>query len=265
MRLDVFSSVYLEQEKVRGEIMWKNFAVAAANILVSSIPLFATWDPIIGLCYCGIAILLLALLSWNIVGDYIVILFILHAREIPPNALITPSLQRYLRYLSNHELKNKRTPSLYYANSKIPYYIPVSARNAVISLALENRLQLVGERLLIKGVPKDSYIPKTIISRKTALLSLASYAIVIWIMELWAIFFAVAVKAIMALVMLIASGALFGSVSEMVNTASLGSSIGSIILKINEIASYIQDKLVDFVMKITCINSYRIIEESSQV
>ena len=69
----------------------------------------------------------------------------------------------------------------------------------------------------------------------------------------------------MALVMLIASGALFGSASEMVNAASLGSAIGSIILKINEIASYIQDKLVDFVMKITCIKSYRIIEESSQV
>ena len=131
--------------------MWKNYAVAATNILVSSIPLFATWDPIVGLCYCGIVILLLALLSWNIVGDYIVILFILHAREVSPNALITPSLQQYLRSLSNHELKNQRTPSLYYANSKVPYYIPVSAKNAVVSLALENRLQLDGERLLIKG------------------------------------------------------------------------------------------------------------------
>ena len=224
--------------------MWKNYAVAATNILVSSIPLFATWDPIVGLCYCGIVILLLALLSWNIVGDYIVILFILHAREVSPNALITPSLQQYLRSLSNHELKNQRTPSLYYANSKVPYYIPVSAKNAVVSLALENRLQLDGERLLIKGVAEGCLHSKTIISRKAALLSLASYAIVIRIMELWAVFFAVAVKAIMALVMLIASGALFGSASEMVNAASLGSAIGSIILKINEIASYIQDKLV---------------------
>ena len=103
------------------------------------------------------------------------------------------------------------------------------------------------------------------ISRKVALLSLASYAIVIRIMELWAIFFAVAVKAIMALVMLITSGALFGSAREMVNAASFGSAIGRIILKINDVASYIQDKLIDFAMKITCSNSYRIIEESSQV
>lgn len=246
-------------------MVWKNYAVAAVNILVSSLPLFATWDPIVGICYCGIAVLLLALLSWNIVGDFIVVLFILHAKEVPSNALIAPSLQRYLRYLLNHELKNQRAPSLYYADSKIPYYMPVSARSAVVSLALEDRLQRNGERLLIQGVPKDAYVPKIMISRKVALLSLASYAIVIRIMELWAIFFAVAVKAIMALVMPITSGALFGSAREMVNAASFGSAIGRIILKINDVASYIQDKLIDFAMKITCSNSYRIIEESSQV
>ena len=76
---------------------------------------------------------------------------------------------------------------------------------------------------------------------------------------------AVAAKAIMALVMLITSGALFGSVSEMVNAASFGSAIGSIILQINNVPSYIQDKLIDFAMKITCSNSYKIIEESSKV
>ena len=69
----------------------------------------------------------------------------------------------------------------------------------------------------------------------------------------------------MALVMLITSGALFGSVSEMVNAASFGSAIGSIILQINNVPSYIQDKLIDFAMKITCSNSYKIIEESSKV
>lgn len=245
--------------------MWRNYGLAAVNVLVSSLPIFATWDPIVGICYCGIVGLLLVLLSWNVVGDFIVVMFILHAREVPSNALIAPSLQRYLRHLSNHDLKNQRTPSLYYADSKIPYYMPISARNAVVSLALEDRLQRDGERLLIKGVPKDAYIPKIMVSRKVALLSLASYTIVIRIMEFWVIFFAVAVKAIMALAMLIASGALFGSASEMVNAASFGSAIGSIILKINDIANYIQDKLIDFAMKITCSNSYRIIEESSQV
>lgn len=186
-------------------------------------------------------------------------------KKVPQNALIMPSLQRYVRYLSNHELKNQRIPSLYYVDSKIPYYIPVSVRNAVVSLALENRLTQDGERLLIKGVSKDAYIPKVIISRKAALLSLAGYAIVIRIMELWAIFFAVAVKAIMALAMLIASGALFGNIEDIKNAFSFGFSLGSVMLKINEIAGYIQDKLIDLVMKITCSNSYRIIEESNQI
>ena len=203
-------------------MVWKNYAVAAVNILVSSLPLFATWDPIVGICYCGATVLLLALLSWNMVGDFVVVLFILHAKEVPSNALIAPSLQRYLRYLLNHELKNQRAPSLYYADSKIPYYMPVSARSAVVSLALEDRLQRDGERLLIQGVPKDAYVPKIMISRKAALLSLASYAIVIRIMELWAIFFFFFFKAIMALVMLITSGALFGSARDMVNAAFFG-------------------------------------------
>ena len=37
-------------------------------------------------------VLLLALLSWNMVGDFIVVLFILHAKEVPSNALIASSL-----------------------------------------------------------------------------------------------------------------------------------------------------------------------------
>ena len=245
--------------------MWKNYAVAAANILISSLPFFVTWEPVVGLCYCGIAVLLLVLLSWNMAGDYIVILFILHARRVPPDALIAPSLQQYLRYLSNHELKNRRAPCLYYADSKVPYYIPVSKKRAVVSLALEDRLLSDGEKLLIQGVPKNAYVSRIIISRKAALLSLAGYAVVIRIMELWAIFFAVAVKAIMAFAMLIASGALFGSAGEMANAASFGSALGSIVLKINEIASHIQDKLIDLAMKITCSNSYKAIEEASRV
>ena len=247
--------------------MWKNYAVAAINILVSSLLLFAMWDSVVGLCYCGIVILLLALLSWNIAGDTIVILFILHAnaKEVPPNAQIVPCLQRYFRYLSNHALKNRCTPSPYYANSKNPYYIPVSVKNVVVSLALERRLQTDGEKLLIRGVPKDTYCTKTIISRKAALLSLASYAIAIRIMELCAILFAVAIKAIKALVMLITSGALFGGVREMGEAVSVGTAIGSIILKINEKVSYIQDKAIDLAMKITSSYSYRIIEESSQL
>lgn len=244
--------------------MWRNYGLAAANILVSSLPILATWDPIVGICYCGISVLLLALLSWNVVGDFVAILFILRAKKLPSDAVIAPILKRYIHSLKNGEQQQRET-ALYYADSKIPYYMPVSTRNAVVSLALEDRLKQNGEQLLVEGVPKDAYTPKVIVSRKAALLSIASYAVVIRIMELWAIFFAVAVKAIMALVMLITSGALFGSASEMVNAASFGSAIGSIILKINNVASYIQDKLIDFAMKITCSNSYRIIEESSKV
>lgn len=245
--------------------MWRNYMVAAANILVSSFPLFMTWDPIVGICYCGISVLLLALLSWNAVGVFIVVQFILHAEKVPPNAVIAPILSRYVRHLMGKELKNQREPSLYYVDSKIPYYMPVSVRNAVVSLALEDRLERDGEGVLIRGMPKDAYVPKIIISRKAALLSLACYAVVIRIMEVWAILFAVTIRAIMALVMLIVSGALFGSAREMANAASFGSAIGRVIIKINDIAGCIQDKLVDFAMKITYANSYKFIEKFNQV
>ncbi len=118
--------------------------------------------------------------------------------------------------------------------------------------------------MLLRSVPEDVYTSKLMFSRKVLLLSLVCYAVVIRIMELWAIFFAVAVKAVFSLAILIATGALFGSSREMSNAVSLGSFIGSVALKINDIANYIQDKIINWIMKETFLSSFQMIEESGR-
>lgn len=106
------------------------------------------------------------------------------------------------------------------------------------------------------------YDIKLMISRNVLLLSLISYTIVIRFMELWAIIFAVTVKLIFSLVMLIVTGALFGSVREMADAISLGSLIGTVALKINDIANYIQDKIIEVAMKWVFTYSFQFVEES---
>ena len=56
--------------------MWKNYGLAAVNVLISSLPLLATWDPIVAAYYWLFLIALFALCSWNVVGDLIVTLVI---------------------------------------------------------------------------------------------------------------------------------------------------------------------------------------------
>ena len=45
--------------------MWKNYGLAAVNVLISSLPLLATWDPIVAAYYWLFLIALFALFSWN--------------------------------------------------------------------------------------------------------------------------------------------------------------------------------------------------------
>ena len=244
--------------------MWKNYVFAAINVMVSSLPIWVTWDPVVGTCYCGGAILLLLLLSWNTLGTFLAVHFVFRAKPLPQDATIAPAMNQYLHTVIGKGLMEERGSTIYYTGSEIPYCIPVNKCNIVISLALEERLQRDGVNLLLQGVPEDVYDTKLMISRNALLLSLISYAIVIRFMEFWVVIFAVAIKLIFSLAMLIVTGALFGSGREMVNAISLGSLIGTVALKINDIANYIQDKIIELVMKWTLTNSFQFVEESGR-
>lgn len=89
--------------------------------------------------------------------------------------------------------------------------------------------------------------------------------IAIRFMEFWTIIFAIAAKLIMAVVMLIVSGALYGSINDAINAVSFGCSIGSLIMKINNVANYVQDKVINFIMVITFSSILQTVEDSNMI
>lgn len=245
--------------------MLKNYCLAATNLLIASLPILLTWDPIICLYYLGIWVFLLSLLCWNIIGDTVVVLFVIRAHPLPQDAVITPKLNRYIEAMAKKGLLRPKNISLYYTDSDIPYCIPLSKKRIIISFALAKLLERKDESLLYTGVPRQAYDAKVIISRKVLLLSLVNYTVVIRIMELWAIVFALVVKLIIILAVMIATGAFFGNSRDVGNAFSAGSFIGDIVLKINKVVNFLQDKIIKFVMDWTLKNSFQLFEESESI
>ena len=219
-----------------------------------------TWsDPIMIFGYLGFALLFLALTLWNPVGDYIAILFALRADPLPANALIAPAVQNYLSAAGNQGLLSDLKCKVFYTQSTVPYLLPLGKNRIVLSLGLEDWL-LQNPDSLFRAVPREAYEPKLILSRKALLISVVCYIAVIRFMELWAIFFAVAIKAITALAMMIATGAFFEGVREMVNATLWGFALGIIIMKINEWVNYVQDKFVNWIMDSLMKSSVQMLE-----
>lgn len=87
------------------------------------------------------------------------------------------------------------------------------------------------------------------------LLSIVGYTIILRFIELWTIFFAFAVRAILVLVMVIATGSIFESAKDIGNAISFGSFLGNMVLKINNIINSLQDKIIELIMMFTIENS----------
>lgn len=242
--------------------MWKNYGLAAVNVLISSLPLLATWDPIVAAYYWLFLIALFALFSWNVVGDLIVTLVIFHSKPLPFNAAIFSVIEEYFYNINKTAQAQKSHPVIYYTDSQTPYFIPISTKVFVVSLALKDMLERAGAGLLSQRIPKETYEPELLISQKVLLLSLISYTIVLRVMEFWAIFFAAAIKAFFALASVMFTGAWAEGEKATMNAAAWGSLLASVGLKVNDITNFIQDKVIDLAMTFTCSRMYYIVEES---
>ena len=155
--------------------MWKNYMLAALNVAVAGLPFLVGWDLVLYGVYCGFAVLLLGLTAWNPVGDWLSILFVFYAKAVPEEALIMPALRRYLREAISGKGYLKPKCRFYYAESRIPYFIPISRKRVVLSLALEDYLIHDYDENLYRDVPDEAYIPNLVLSRKTLLLSIFCY------------------------------------------------------------------------------------------
>lgn len=165
--------------------MWKNYMLAALNVAVAGLPFLVGWDLVLYGVYCGFAVLLLGLTAWNPVGDWFSILFVFYAKAVPEEALIMPALRRYLREAISGKGYLKPKCRFYYAESRIPYFIPISRKRVVLSLALEDYLIRDYDGSLYRDVPDEAYIPKLVLSRKALLLSIFCYVLILRFIELW--------------------------------------------------------------------------------
>ena len=178
--------------------MWKNYMLAALNVAVAGLPFLVGWDLVLYGVYCGFAVLLLGLTAWNPVGDWFSILFVFYAKAVPEEALIMPALRRYLREAISGKGYLKPKCRFYYAESRIPYFIPISRKRVVLSLALEDYLIHDYDGNLYRDVPDEAYIPNLVLSRKTLLLSIFCYVLSLRFIELWTIIAAVIVRLVFA-------------------------------------------------------------------
>lgn len=230
--------------------MKKNLLLTIVNVLIIGLPIFLIWGAEFYFCSVLFQIVLIALLFWNTMGDIFVLNSVFHGKAISQNAQIKPMIDHYIGYLaSNNHFDTASTIRIVWTNSNLPFFIPVSRRAFVVSLALQDSLIAEGERLLINNFPKTSYNQAELYSRKCLLLTLLGYKISLLFLEIWAVFMLFAMKVIMSIAMLAATGALFGSAQEALDALALGSFLGELFYKGNNAVSYIQDRLVEIMVR----------------
>ncbi len=238
--------------------MIKNFGLTTLNIFIAGLPILITWEPKLYFCYLGILCLFLLMLSWNPLGEIIIIL-IIHAKKVPSNSYMFPALNQFLEHLVINNFMEEPC-SVYYSNIKSTICFPISRKKLIVPLNLEGKIIKQGKQFLIDSTAEEVYSFALIFSRRLLLLSIIGYIITFRIIEIWAIIFEFTVRIIFVLVMLLASGALFGSSKEVGNAISFGSLLGNVALKFNNIVNSVQINIVNLILKISMNNSIRYLE-----
>lgn len=132
----------------------------------------------------------------------------------------------------------------------------------VLSLALEDYLIHDYDGNLYRDVPDEAYIPNLVLSRKTLLLSIFCYVLILRFIELWTIIAAVIVRLVFAAIAVIVTGSFYEGVHKMMEAIWIGAALGKVVWKINECFNFIQDKMVEFVMKRTMTGTFDYLKKS---
>ena len=140
--------------------------------------------------------------------------------------------------------------------------IPISRKRVVLSLALEDYLIHDYDGNLYRDVPDEAYIPNLVLSRKTLLLSIFCYVLILRFIELWTIIAAVIVRLVFAAIAVIVTGSFYEGVHKMMEAIWIGAALGKVVWKINECFNFIQDKMVEFVMKRTMTGTFDYLKKS---
>ena len=97
-----------------------------------------------------------------------------------------------IREMMDHFKKNGKYPykaKIVWVDSELPFFVPVSRRAFVVSVALQDSIIDFGEVFLLRNFPENSYNQAILYSRKCLLLTFIGYKISLRFLELWAVFF----------------------------------------------------------------------------
>lgn len=230
--------------------MKKNLLLTTINILIIGVPILLIWGAEFYFYSILFQVALIALLFWNTMGDVLVLHTVFHGKAIPKNAEMKPVIDHYIGYLASNSLfDTSDTIRVVWTDSNLPFFIPVSRKSFVVSLALQDSLIDKRENLLITSFPTSSYNQVELYARKCLLLTILGYKICLRFLEIWAVIFLYALKIIMSIVMLCVTGALFGSAQEILDSLALGSCLGELLNKLSNMLNYLQDRMVAFFVR----------------
>lgn len=242
----------------------KNYVVTVMVSFMSGLPFLFMEDVgyILFISDITLIILYILLTCWNSIGDYIIINYVLKGRIIESDAAMLPYIVDF--YYSKSQNKDKKC-KIYYTQSKIPYFILINPSNIIVSLGTEDRIINYKSDILCSAVPNEVFEKHSQYSRKILLLSLVIIPIVNKLIQLGTTLVFKFAEIVWGLAAVIASGALFGSGEDIVNSFSGGSLIGKILLKINELTSLVQDKIVELIVDFTQSKSFEYAESSNRI
>lgn len=241
----------------------RNTLLAIVNLLLLSLPVLLTWD----ITFYGAIILfyviLILLLFWNPLGDWLIVHFVLRAQLLPTNALVKAPIDEYILFLKQNNIDVHTPICCYYTTQKLPYFFSISKKRFILSQGLEEPIIAGGTPLLINRIKLESFENKNNISRKILLLTIIEYYIMAKIMELWAIIFVLAVKLIMIIVVWVVSGGLFAK--KPLSIIQVGSALGALATKINDLINYLQDHIVEWLIKTAVMGHLNVVEKDNSI
>lgn len=245
--------------------MVKNNLLAALNLLVAGLFLWHNFGVPAFLYYLGASLLCWLLLCWNAVGEVLVIRMVFRARRMPANAEMAPAVMEYLARGIPSAYGSEKGFTVYYAQSRERFFVPVSRRRVVVSLALEDTLIQDGNAILKRGVPSGSYESGTLFSRRLLLLSLLGHAIMLFLMKAFAWLVAFVVKSFFVILVYLFSDADTRGIRGLWDSIALGVFLGKIVLVFGDFVNYLQDKLVEWLMRITKAYSFKSLKKDNEV
>ena len=240
----------------------RNYLVVLSVVLVSGIPFLFTERLGIKMYLYFITFItsFILLTFWNGIGDFIAIHFVLRGDEMEGDAAIAPCLKTFI------QSKNKADEcKLFYTQSSTPYLIPVGNNSVVVSLGAERYIINGGLDFLEKAVPLDIFETHSIISTKIVLFALTIIPIMRWMIRLLTTIVFRGAQILFGLAVALATGSLFDSLGNFLDSYALGRMLGVLLTKIYELTNIIQDKIVDYLVDYTQIIAYKNVEDSNSL